>query len=41
MREVREIGLVKYFTHWTHYALGKRIFKVQFLTRAVFCCSFL
>ena len=40
MREVWEIGPVKYFTHRTHYALGKRIFKVQFLTRAIFCCSF-
>lgn len=36
MREVWEIGLVKYFIHWTHYALGKRILRCNSLQEPSF-----
>ena len=36
MREVWEIGLVKYFTHRTHYALGKRFLRCNSLQEPSF-----
>ena len=40
MREVWEIGLVKYFTHRTHYALGKRFLRCNSLQEPSFVVVF-